>query len=318
MKTHWGFNRIIVGLATIFSLVLGLLGHAQITSKLLISSATKEHPWINSLGMKFVPVPGTRVLFSVWHTRLRDYRTYVQATGYTHYGDINVMKVIKKENGSYDLDWNETPKHASWQNVGFPQTPEHPVVGVSWQEAKSFCAWLTATERKTGKITAGYRYRLPTDHEWDVAIGKTNYPWGNQWPPPQNAGNYFDEAVVNQLPRQDWSHVPSNDGYAQTSPVGSYPPNRYGLYDMGGNVWQWCEDWYRSRMNSIKLRERWPLLKNDDGGKKLRVVRGASWRNYAPEILLSAARDYATPDCRYVNRGFRCVLAAESPHNSSD
>jgi len=103
---------------------------------------------------------------------------------------------------------------------------------VSWQEAKAFCAWLTATERTVGKIGPRDQYRLPTDQEWSVAVGDNKYPWGDEWPPPTNAGNYFDESAVKQLPA-GWLHIIGNDGYARTSPVGSFRPNQYGLYDMG-------------------------------------------------------------------------------------
>jgi len=103
------------------------------------------------------------------------------------------------------------------------------------------------------------------------------YPWGTQWPPPRGAGNYDPSLGV--------------DSYANTSPAGSFPANRFGLYDMGGNVWQWCEDWYNKAQN-------------------YRVVRGASWRIGTPVSLLSSVRVYDYPGLRDSSDGFRCVLGS--------
>ena len=89
-----------------------------------------------------------------------------------------------------------------------------------------------------------------------------------------------------------------NDGYPRTSPVGSFAANKHGLYDMGGNGWQWCEDWYNSE-------------------NTYRVLRGASWVTYDPFFLVLSSRDYITPDYRGNFIGFRCVLAKVSPHTTS-
>lgn len=102
-------------------------------------SATKDRPWENSLGMKFVPVPGTRVLFSIWDLRVRDYAAYATAA---------------------------TGVDGKWRNPGFPQNDVHPVVYVSWDEAKAFCEWLTRKGWGDGELGQGQRYRLLTDSEW--------------------------------------------------------------------------------------------------------------------------------------------------------
>ncbi|HOW80440.1 MAG TPA: SUMF1/EgtB/PvdO family nonheme iron enzyme [Verrucomicrobiota bacterium] len=254
---------------------LGTFTLTRSTGSLKLDSApegaaypTLEEPYENSLGMKFVPVAGTAVLFGVWDVRVRDYAAYAQAN----------RGIVE-----------------SWQDPGFPQEETHPVVNVSWEEAKAFCAWLTRKERAAGRIGAGQRYRLPTDAEWSAAVGlptesgatprekdekiKGVYPWGREWPPPSGAGNYGESLKV--------------DSYAFTSPVGSFKANQYGLYDMGGNVWQWCEDYY-------------------DGQSGSRVLRGASWFINYPDHLLSSNRLNVTPAIRDLNVGFRCVLEGGS------
>ena len=175
----------------------------------------------------------------------------------------------------------------------FKQTDTHRVVMIGWEDAQEFYAWLTLVG--CGKIKAGQKYRLPTDAEWSVAVGlgkekgntpgeksggiKDVYPWGKEWPPPKEAGNYSNEPEV--------------DSYDYTSPVGSFAANKLGLHDMGGNVWEWCEDWYRS-------------------GNSYRVLRGASWNYYYPVDLLSSFRLNFTPGGRYYSIGFRCVLVGGS------
>ena len=229
--------------------------------------ATREHPFVNALGMRFIPVAGTRVLFSIWDTRVCDYRAYAM------------------ENPGVD---------PTWQNPGFNQDDDEPVVNVSWDDAKAFCAWLTQKDRKEGKIGLEEEYSLPTDAEWSAAAGAGKYPWGDQWPPPQGAGNYDPSLKA--------------DTYEHTSPAGSFDANALGLYDMGGNVWQWCEDYYLPSMNDKALVEKYSFL-NDDG--IYHVVRGASWiSGQIPESLLSAYRYNGNPVNRDNRYGFRCVLGA--------
>ena len=227
--------------------------------------------FVNTLGMPFVPVPGTKVAFCIWETRVQDYAAYAAA------------------NAGLDGRWKSP---ADFTGEGLKQTETHPVVEVSWNDANAFCEWLTKKELAEGKIKAGQKYRLPTDAEWSVAVGlgqekgntpkeknegiKDLYPWGKGYPPPKEAGNYHKRMKV--------------DNYEYSSPVGSFAANKLGLHDMGGNVYEWCEDWY------------------DPAAKAYRVLRGASWRTYDPAALLSSYRYYYTPDFRYGDVGFRCVL----------
>jgi formylglycine-generating enzyme required for sulfatase activity len=269
-----------------------------------LERATKDHPWVNSLGMKFVPVAGTQVLFSVWDTRVQDFEAFVKSTGYDATG------------GMYSLGkdgWKQ--RGATWKEPGFSQGATHPVVGVNWNDAQEFCKWLTKRERSAGDLPQDREYRLPKDEEWSVAVGLKNeigntpeekdgkiklYPWDipqkrdKSWPPPSGAGNYWgEESRLGNEPKE-WSLIEGyNDGYPRTSPVGSFEANFSGLHDMGGNVWQWCEDWFNAQA-------------------QYRVLRGASWYGYYPDNLLASCRDGGTPGSRHDFVGFRCVVAVES------
>jgi hypothetical protein len=263
-----------------------------------VEKATTEQPWQNSLGMKFIPVTGTQVLFDIWDTRVKDFRAFVDSAGYEVTGD---MWSLGKDG------WKQ--RGATWNEPGFKQSATDPVVGVSWEDAKAFCEWLTKREHDSGTLPEGMHYRLPTDQEWSVAVGLDSepgetpeenaskvelYPWGTSWPPPPGSGNYAGmESKIGDEP-SNWTVLEGyNDGYARTSPVGSFAANKNGLYDIGGNVWQWCEDWYNSETI-------------------YRVLRGASWDSRNPIFLRSSSRDYITPDYHGSFVGFRCVLARES------
>jgi formylglycine-generating enzyme required for sulfatase activity len=246
--------------------------------------ALAAEPWENSLGMRFVPVPGTEVLFSVWETRVRDFEAFVQATGY------------KTSDG-----WRDPGASGQGWTDGFSQTPLHPVAGVSWDDSAAFCRWLTEKERAAGTLSAGQEFRLPTDAEWSRAVGLSAesgatpedkdgqvsdvYPWGAGFPPPRGSGNYSGEG-------DGWSG--KIDGYADgakfTAKVGSYTANRLGIHDLGGNVWEWCSDWFNAERTD-------------------RVIRGASFLQGAPGVLLSSHHSRKPPGTRdFFNLGFRCVV----------
>jgi hypothetical protein len=263
-----------------------------------LERATKEHPWVNSLGMKFVPVAGTQVLFSVWDTRVQDFEAFVADTNYDATGGMWSL-------GKDGLE----QRGGTWREPGFSQGPTHPVVGVDWNDAKKFCEWLTRREQGSGMLPRGWVYRLPNDAEWSAGVGlqgeKGNnpqekdgkiklYPWGKEWPPPKGAGNYAgEESKIGEEPSDRAVIKGYNDGYPRTSPVGSFAANANGLYDMGGNVWQWCEDWY-------------------DATEQYRVLRGASWNRSNRVNLLASSRNLNLPVFRNGTIGFRCVVGAES------
>jgi|GEM_PF-2876415 len=240
--------------------------------------ATKESPFVNSLGMRFVPVAGTKVLFSIWETRVKDFGAFVRESGY------------------------------AWQaKAGYEQGPDHPVVMVSWEDAKAFCAWLGNKE--------GREYRLPTDEEWDAAVGQEEFPWGKEWPPPPGVDNLAgEESKLGQRgDPQDKNIIKGyRDKHPRTAPVGSYGPLKSGLHDMAGNVREFCEDWYTEGIHrKCKAGGGAPPEYNSDEIRKgniRKVLRGGSWDFSTREALRSSYRSPHLPARRHNYHGFRCVL----------
>ncbi|MFC5455048.1 formylglycine-generating enzyme family protein [Prosthecobacter fluviatilis] len=237
----------------------------------------------NSLGMKFVPVKGIKGMFCIHETRRQDYNAYASDTSAT------------------DSGWKNVRKEA----VPVGAEENHPVVSVSWEDAQKFCAWLSRKEGRT--------YRMPTDEEWSIAVGLgrsekrpkgttpemlnqrtgNDFPWGEGFPPKTSdkAGNYADVAWHEKFPSNPFIED-YQDGFPTTAPVMSFKPNSAGLFDMGGNVWEWCQDWL-----------------ND--AQKTHVLRGGSWHYFDRGHLLSASR-YAPPPGMNYDCGFRCVLESGS------
>jgi formylglycine-generating enzyme required for sulfatase activity len=132
--------------------------------------------------------------------------------------------------------WVQDPRY-TWQNARFEQTDEHPVVNVSWNDAVAFSAWLSRKE--------GVTYRLPTEAEWEYACRSgtaTKYCNGDDPEGLAAVGNIADATAKARYP--DWTTTIAQDGFLYTAPVGRYNPNACGLYDMHGNVWEWCSDGY--------------------------------------------------------------------------
>jgi len=181
--------------------------------------------------------------------------------------------------------------------LGRPQVsagPTHPVVGVSWDDANAFCAWLTQKERGEGKISESQSYRLPTDSEWSVAVGLHESSSGTPQDKDTNPKNEYSLMLdrYSRFGRRNDTASLNVVRHEETSPVGSSDASALGLYDMGGNVWQWCEDSY-------------------DGSEQQRVLRGGSWSSHTQRLLFSI-RGCAAPQMRNDYVGFRCVLVCGS------
>ncbi len=197
-----------------------------------------------------------------------------------------------KQTGKFELN----PKY-SWRNAGFDQTDDHPVVNVTWNDAVALAAWLSQKEGRT--------YRLPTEAEWEYACRagtNSSYSFGNDAEGLAAVGNVYDATAKPKL-KMPWDSIAASDGFVFTAPVGHYPANAWGLYDMHGNVWEWCADWYDKNYYKSS-----PAV--DPAGPSrasVRVLRGGCFV-YGPRYGRSAVRFTFAPALREGDMGFRLAL----------
>lgn len=248
--------------------------------------------------------------FGVYPVTRGQFRRFVNDTGYKTEADLAVPGGDFGIRGGDALFPDGTvafsPKY-TWRNPGFPQTDEHPVVNVTWDDAVAFCRWLNRKEGKT--------YRLPTEAEWEYACRagtQTRYYSGDDPEKLAQVGNVADGTLKEWWP--SWTQrlgrlwvpgdepITAKDGYVFTSPVGSFKPNAWGLHDMHGNVWQWCADWSDENYYGVSSRD-------DPAGPKsgdCRVLRGGSFY-CTPALAMSSYRSKAPACVRAVDGGFRVL-----------
>ncbi len=175
--------------------------------------------------------------------------------------------------------------------------PNHPVVGVSWEDAVEYCNWLSQN--------SALKYRLPTEEEWEIAArsGRSNrkYSWGDGVPQITNGGNIADESLKKVFP--DWPVIwrDYDDRYAFTAPVGKFGANAAGVCDMTGNVWEWCSGWFAPKNPQNQNGAAVPISTE-------RVIRGGSWSDTATKLQISNRRGIA-PTFRSNNLGFRVAAS---------
>jgi formylglycine-generating enzyme required for sulfatase activity len=191
---------------------------------------------------------------------------------------------------------------------------DHPVVQVTWEQAALFCNWLSAKEslppvyiEKGSRLVAaepiGSGYRLPTEAEWEYCARFINpqaslkYPWGNRFPPTSPSGNYADISAKNLLPAYIENY---NDSFPGTAPPAKFKANRLGLYDLGGNVAEWCHDFYAIYTYNTNKTDTDPSGPMEG---KHHVVKGSSWKYASMSKLRLAYRDYS--DNKRPDLGFR-------------
>ena len=204
------------------------------------------------------------------------------------YLDAFYMDVYEVTNAQYKKFMDATGHSGpSYRNDSRYNAPNQPVGGVTWHDASAYAQWA-------GK-------RLPTEAEWEKAarggLAGRKFPWGDADPDGTQC-NFADKNT-----NYSWSDKNADDGYAYTAPVGSYPRTGYGLYDMAGNVWEWCADWYGSSYYADSP------YRNPQGpaSGSSRVLRGGCWSD-DPNYLRVAYRYSGGPaPALSPSVGFRCV-----------
>lgn len=192
-----------------------------------------------------------------------------------------------------DTPWWKAIEGAYWRHPEGPESTiedrmDHPVVHISWNDAIAFCNWA-------GK-------RLPTEAEWELAarggLKQKKFPWGNTLTPNDHhqcniwQGNFPDQNT-------------EEDGFRGTAPAKAFEPNGYGLYNVSGNVWEWCHDWFSAFYPMMNFKENPRGPKSGDA----KVIRGGSYlchKSYCNRYRV-AARTANTPDSSTGNLGFRCA-----------
>jgi len=188
----------------------------------------------------------------------------------------------------------------SWRNPGFAQLGSHPAVCLSWIDAKTYVDWLATL--------TGRGYRMLSEAEWEYAArGETaansykRYWFGDDEKDLCLNANGADQTTRESIQEAaGWTVAPCNDLYAYSSPVGSFTPNGFGLYDMHGNAWQWTEDCYHETYAGAPVDgSAWVT-----GDCSRRVLRGGSWVD-DPKSLRAASRDWDPSGDRYFSYGIR-------------
>jgi formylglycine-generating enzyme required for sulfatase activity len=281
----------------------------------------------NSIGMKLVLIPKGKFLMGSPKPekgrRLYEDQHQVEITRPFYLGQYTVtrgqfrkfvedtgFKTDAEKNGSgigYDAatTWTAVKPKYNWRNPGFTQTDQHPVLIVSWNDAMAFCRWLSRKEAKT--------YRLPTEAEWEYSCRagtRTRFHCGSD----DELGlpliaNVADQSLVGKWYRTGKPQMHTwDDGYPFTAPVGRFRPNKFGLYDMQGNVMQWCSDRYDYNYYAHSPQQ------DPEGPQsskyQLRVLRGGSWNKMGNDCR-SASRFAGAPTLGNLTNGFRVVCV---PH----
>ena len=293
---HWGdlFPDYSHGL----DLILRTLKTSQKTTNSKNSIKQKSGEWIEPLtGMEFVWVKGGTFMMGshkdekerysnegpvhevcidgFWMARypvtLGQFKKIINATNY--------QTDAEKHGWAYGWDkktgWDKQKGHC-WKNTHFQQDDRHPVINISWNDAIALTKWLS----EKGKD----QFRLPSEAEWEFACRA-----GTQTP------FYFGETISTDQANYNGNYVYGNGKKGiyrkQTTPVGTFPANAFGLYDMHGNVWEWCADAFAANAYSKHGRNN-PIY--DEAGASLRVLRGGSWDD-DPGVLRRAGRGRGGP-----------------------
>lgn len=272
-----------------------------------------------------------------------EFRAFVEATGYQTDAEKSGKGIVgwspselaEGESGSGDRhDFQQLPEF-TWKNPGFEQNDDHPVVGVSWNDAVAYCDWLSESQNKV--------HRLPTEAEWELAARadskRSHFFWGDgvkgEIHRYANIGNVELEKARKLAAIRHWAIDVSSDpedGFVFTAPVGSFEPNAFGLHDVSGNVLEWCQDYFnftyydhwmpKSGPNPVAVDPVNHSEKESDFNER-RTIRGGSWY-LGPLSARTSARNFFDAEVGAAYIGFRVVREAsdeeaarfENPHQA--
>jgi formylglycine-generating enzyme required for sulfatase activity len=306
--------------------------------KRIVWDAGKDWPGEFSANMRFrvtaedtSPAPGGMVLIPAGSFRMGD----VIGDGYSDERPLHTVTVSAFYMDKYEVTrslWNEVYVWAithgySFDNWGSGKAADHPVQEISWYDAVK---WCNARSEKEGRLPAYYTsaaqttvyrtgqvnvqngwvkwdrgYRLPTEAQWEYAarggVEGKRFPWGDTIS--QSQANYYSKSSYSYdiSPTRGYHPAYATGGEPYTSPVDSVAANGYGLYDMAGNVWEWCWDWHGGYGSAAISDPRGPA------SGSVRVFRGGGWLGNARRCRVSD-RYYFRPDYWYNSIGFRSVL----------
>ncbi|HRS52652.1 MAG TPA: SUMF1/EgtB/PvdO family nonheme iron enzyme [Candidatus Marinimicrobia bacterium] len=228
-----------------------------------------------------------------YEVTIAEFEKFISETGYQTFGDLKSHLTFNNLESVYGVNWSCD----EYGNMREKDQWNYPVIYISWNDANSYCEWLS---KKTGK-----KYRLPTEAEWEYAArsgGKDyKYSWGNSEPSGKYGGNICGEEWGGIS--EDRYYKGYDDGYVMIAPVGSFEPNELGLYDMTGNVLEWCLDDYDEEYYQ-KSPQYNPCRRYSD--KLFKVTRGGSFMDRPVEIRCTF-RQYGPADWGVFLIGFRLV-----------
>lgn len=224
-----------------------------------------------------------------------DYKTEAEQFGWSFVFHQFLPSALSQEDlpSPDETPWWKGIKGAYWEKPEGPKSSisnrmDHPVIHISWNDAIAYCEWA-------GK-------RLPTEAEWEYAarggLKQKRFPWGDNLTP---GGDHRCNIWQGDFP----GHNTKADGYAGTAPSKSFKPNDYGLYNIAGNVWEWCQDWFSANYPLLRIKDN----PQGPGKGESKVIRGGSYlchHSYCNRYRV-AARTSNTPDSSTGNLGFRCV-----------
>ena len=217
------------------------------------------------------------------------FKTFIEATGYRTDADKEGFA------WAYDGEWIKKPGN-NWNRAGFGQEDDHPVVNVSWDDAEAMAGWLSQKSKA--------RFRLPTEAEWEYACRaatQTARFWGDDADRACKYANVADLTAGRQF--NAWTTHNCEDGYVYTAPAGRYEPNGSGLYDMLGNVGEWCGDVYDKEAYGGHSAKN-PKYSSRDSS---RVIRGGNWLSHLQSARCASRDHLQSPTRRSHDLGFRLL-----------